>query len=121
MPATPWPPQPLQAGSHTYDIPYWCTYIDLFLLGAGGGGAYGFPGNGGQAGSWNAVTLYRGFGATPSGLVKIPATTPSIDIAVGPGGAAGTNALGPGAGGPTTATAVGLPQRKAAGGAGGAN
>jgi hypothetical protein len=121
MPATPWPPQPLQAGSQTYDIPYWCTYIDLFLLGAGGGGAYGFPGNGGQAGSWNAVTLYRGSGATPSGSIQIPATTPSIDIVVGPGGAAGTNTLGPGAGGPTTATAIGLPQRTAGGGAGGAN
>ena len=84
FPTTPpatWAEQ--SGGSYTYDIPYWCTYIDLFLLGAGGGGAYGFPGNGGQAGSWNAVTLYRGSGATPSGLVKIPATTPSIDIAVG--------------------------------------
>jgi hypothetical protein len=121
MPATPWPPQPLQAGSHTYDIPYWCTYIDLFLLGAGGGGAYGLPGNGGQAGSWNAVTLYRGSGATPSGSIQIPSTTPSIDIAVGAGGAAGTNALGPGAGGPTTATAAGISQRTAPGGAGGAN
>jgi hypothetical protein len=67
------------------------------------------------------VTLYRGSGATPSGLVKIPATTPSIDITVGSGGPAGTNTLGPGNGGPTTATAVGLPQRTAAGGAGGAN
>jgi Concanavalin A-like lectin/glucanases superfamily len=121
MPPTPWPAQPLPAGSQTYGIPYWCTYIDLFLLGAGGGGAYGYPGNGGQAGSWNAVTLYRGSGSTPSGLVKIPATTASIDIVVGSGGAAGTNALGPGNGGATTATATGLPQRTAAGGAGGAS
>ena len=68
MPPATWPQQ--SAGSYTYDIPYWCTYIDVFLLGAGGGGAYGFPGNGGQAGSWNAVTLYRGSGATPSGLVN---------------------------------------------------
>jgi Concanavalin A-like lectin/glucanases superfamily len=115
-PAT-WPQQ--AAGSYTYNIPYWCTYLDVFLLGAGGGGAYGFPGNGGQAGSWKAVTLYRGSGAPPSGLIQIPATTGTIDIAVGSGGAAGTNTVGPGAGGPTTASAVGLSQRTAAGGAGG--
>jgi hypothetical protein len=121
MPATSWPPGPLPAGSQTYDIPYWCTYIDLFLLGAGGGGAYGYPGNGGQGGLWNAVTLYRGSGATPSGLIQIPPTTGSIDIVVGAGGAAGTNAIAPGPGGPTTATAVGLPQRTAAGGGGGAS
>jgi Concanavalin A-like lectin/glucanases superfamily len=121
MPPTPWPPQPLPSGSQTYDIPYWCTYIDLFLLGAGGGGSYGIPGNGGQAGSWNAVTLYRGSGVTPSGLVKIPATTAAIDIVVGSGGAAGTSALGPGTGGGTTASAVGLSQKTAAGGAGGAS
>ena len=58
------------SGSYTYDIPYWCTYIDVFLLGGGGGGTYGIPGNGGQAGSWNAVTLYRGSGATRRGLSK---------------------------------------------------
>jgi Concanavalin A-like lectin/glucanases superfamily len=109
------------AGSHPYDIPYWCAYLDLFLLGAGGGGAYGFPGNGGQAGSWYAVTLYRGSGAPPSGAIQIPATTGTIDIAVGSGGAAGTNTAGPGTGGTTTASAVGLSQRTAGGGGGGAN
>jgi hypothetical protein len=29
------------AGTYAYEIPYWCTAIDLILLGAGGGGTYG--------------------------------------------------------------------------------
>jgi hypothetical protein len=109
------------AGNYTYDIPYWCTYLDVFLLGAGGGGAYGIPGSGGLAGSWSAVTLYRGSGPTPSGLVALPVATPSIDIEVGLGGEAGTNAMGPGGGGNTTASATGLSKRTAGGGMGGAN
>jgi Concanavalin A-like lectin/glucanases superfamily len=122
FPTTPpatWAEQ--SGGSYTYDIPYWCTYMDVFLLGAGGGGAYGFSGNGGQAGSWYTVTLYRGSGAPQSGQVQIPATTPSINIKVGSGGAAGTNTVAPAAGGSTTATATGLSQRNALGGMGGAN
>jgi hypothetical protein len=119
MPAATW--SQLAAGNYTYPIPYWCTFLDLFLLGAGGGGAYGFPGNGGQAGSWNAVTLYRGPGAPPAGLVQIPATTGSIDVAVGKGGAAGTGAVAPTQGGDSTATATGLPTRKGGGGMGGAS
>jgi hypothetical protein len=31
-------------GPNTYDIPYWCTYIDLILLGGGGGGANALAG-----------------------------------------------------------------------------
>jgi hypothetical protein len=118
MPATPW--TQATAGNYTYNIPYWCTYLDLFLLGAGGGAAYGFPGNGGQAGSWKVQTLYRGSGAPPAGLIQIPSTTESIDIAVGSGGTAGTNTVAPGNGGPSTATATGLSTRTAGGGMGGA-
>jgi Concanavalin A-like lectin/glucanases superfamily len=86
------------AGTYTYDIPYWCTYIDLILLGGGGGGANPLggviPGAGGQGGSWTTVTLQRGVG------ISLAAT--SIAITVGSGGAVAAN------GGPTTATANGM-------------
>jgi hypothetical protein len=119
MSPAPW--SQLTAGSYTYDVPYWCTFLDVFLLGAGGGGSEGLPAPGGQAGSWKALTLYRGSGMTPSGLIAFPATTSSIQIQVGAGGAAGTKSVGPGNGGASTATATGLSQRTAAGGMGGAN
>jgi hypothetical protein len=123
MPPATW--SQTAAGNYTYNIPYWCTYLDVILLGAGGGGAYGSSvivgGNGGQAGSWTALTLYRGVGAPPVGVVQIPATTESIDIVVGSGGTAGTNTKAPGNGVSTTAAAAGLPQKSAIGGMGGAN
>jgi hypothetical protein len=87
------------AGTYTYQIPYWCTAIDLILLGAGGGGTYGGINNGvgGGAGSWKAATLERGS--------DIPWATTTISITVGQGGApgafTGASAM---AGGDTTAT-----------------
>jgi Concanavalin A-like lectin/glucanases superfamily len=97
------------AGAFTYDIPYWCTYIDLVLLGGGGGGSNSVgiaAGTGGQAGSFLTVTLQRGIG--------IPWTTPSISITVGSGGAAATN------GGSTTASATGMAPQTGLGGIQGA-
>jgi hypothetical protein len=71
------------AGTYSYTIPYWCTTIDLILLGAGGGGTYGGINNGvgGGAGGWNAVSLQRGS--------DIPLATATITITVGQGGAPG--------------------------------
>jgi hypothetical protein len=98
------------AGNYTYDIPYWCTYIDLILLGGGGGGANAIggviPGAGGQAGFWKTTTAQRGN--------EIPWTTTTIAITVGSGGAAAGN------GGPTTAAATGMASQTALGGTQGA-
>lgn len=98
------------AGNYTYNIPYWCTYIDLILLGGGGGGANAIggviPGAGGQAGFWTTTTVQRG--------LEIPFTTTSIAITVGPGGGGAANA------GPTTATATGMAPQSALGGTQGA-
>jgi hypothetical protein len=106
-------------GVYSYDIPWWCIYIDLFLLGGGGGGSGGVPvGNGGLGGSWKTVTLWRGSGPQPPGVVQIPAATTSISITVGSGGAGGAT---PGPGGDTTATAAGMSQKTAHGGAAAAN
>jgi hypothetical protein len=98
------------AGNYTYDIPYWCTYIDLILLGGGGGGANALggvvPGAGGQAGFWTTTTVQRG--------LEIPFTTTSIAVTVGPGGGGAAN------GGSTTATATGMAAQTAIGGTQGA-
>lgn len=98
------------AGNYTYDIPYWCTYIDLILLGGGGGGANALggvvPGAGGQAGFWTTTTVKRG--------PQIPFTTTSIAVTVGPGGTGAAN------GGSTTATATGMVSQSAMGGGQGA-
>jgi hypothetical protein len=111
---------PLMAGTFPYAIPWWCNYVDLFLLGAGGGAS---STNGGLAGSWKAVTLWRGPGDPPPGVdvVPIPATTTSITITVGVGGAGGTVTNQPTDGGETTATATGMPDQTAAGGAAAGN
>jgi hypothetical protein len=99
------------AGTYTYDIPYWCTYVDLILLGGGGGGANGMgvfaPGAGGLGGSWAKVTVQRGVG--------VPWTTASIAVTVGSGGAAAIN------GGNTTATGAGMATQTAIGGIQGAS
>lgn len=87
------------AGTYTYEIPYWCTAIDLILLGAGGGGTYGGIDNGvgGGAGSWKTATLERGS--------DIPWATTTISITVGQGGAPGAvTGASATAGGDTTAT-----------------
>lgn len=97
------------AGTYTFAIPYWCIYIDLILLGGGGSGSNSLgiiPGTGGQGGLWATITVQRG--------VEIPWTTTSIEITVGPGGAAGSN------GGNTTASATGMATQTGLGGVEGA-
>jgi hypothetical protein len=87
------------AGTYTYQIPHWCTAIDVILLGAGGGGTYGGINNGvgGGAGSWKTATLERGS--------DIPWATTTISITVGQGGGPGTfTGASAMAGGDTTAT-----------------
>lgn len=90
-------------GLNTYDIPYWCTYIDLILVGGGGGGSYSSFSSavGGAGGQLVGQTFQRG-GA-------IPWMTTTITVTVGSGGKAGTGSGGPTAGGPTTATWTGKP------------
>jgi hypothetical protein len=107
------------AGTYTYQIPYWCTAIDLILLGAGGGGTYGGINNGvgGGAGSWKTATLERGS--------DIPWATTTVSITVGQGGAAGAfTGASATAGGDTTATwdsSSGTTTETASGGGAGAS
>jgi hypothetical protein len=107
------------AGTYAFQIPYWCTAIDLILLGAGGGGTYGGINNGvgGGAGSWKAVTLERGS--------DIPWATTTINVTVGQGGAPGAvTGVSAMAGGDTTATwnsSSGTTTETASGGGAGAS
>ncbi len=101
-------------GTYTYDIPSWCTEIDLFVLGGGGGGGAGVPtGRGGEGGHWDGVALWRGLGDGPAGTIPLPASTTSITITVGSGGVGGTD---PNSGGNTTATADGMTPLQGTGG-----
>ncbi|UBV18806.1 hypothetical protein H8Z57_29505 [Mycolicibacterium fortuitum] len=108
------------AGTYTFTIPVWCRYIDIVLLGAGGGGAspgtfYTLKGHPGEAGTWVTVTLERG--------VHIPWTAITITITVGTGGARGSGVSVTGvagqAGTATTVAVTGWSGASAAGGAGG--
>jgi hypothetical protein len=126
---TPHPPEttPFTMGGGTYPwpIPDWCNFIDLFLLGAGGGGAAGVAlanGDGGLGGQWNTVTIDRSS--------DLPETTKTITITIGAGGKCGAGEKGgaggkggaPGTdGGPTTAAAAAMPTQTALGGGAGAN
>ena len=107
------------AGTYSYAIPYWCTTIDLILLGAGGGGTYDAFGNevGGGGGNWKTVTAQRGS--------DIPWATTTINVTVGAGGAGGTFGVPQGGpGGDTTAswdTAPGTTTETAPGGGAGAS
>lgn len=103
-------------GTYSYSIPYWCTTIDVILLGAGGGGSYG--GNnevGGAGGTWKTATLQRGS--------DIPLAATTITLTVGQGGVGGAlSAPQGGPGGDTTATwdtSSGTTTRTAPGGAAG--
>ena len=102
------------ASSGSFDIPYWCTFIDLILVGGGGGGSYsGFAnGVGGAGGQLVGQTFQRGN--------QIPWTTTTITVTVGSGGTAGTGSAGPTAGSPTTATWTGKAGMPLAAGGGGA-
>lgn len=77
--------------SGTYKIPVSSRYLDIIVLGGGGGGREGDggvnrTGNGGKAGTWSAVTLERG--------VDIPWTAITLTVTVGAGGAAGAKGAG---------------------------
>ncbi len=106
-------------GTTTYVIPVWCRYLDVVLVGAGGGGASsgtfyllgGFPGS---PGTWATITLERG--------VHVPWTTTALTFVVGAGGAKGSGGFAGTAGGAGAATTVigaGWAGVSAAGGAGG--
>jgi hypothetical protein len=103
------------AGTYAFSIPFWCTRIDLVLLGAGGGGSYApfSNGVGGGAGGWKTVTLARG--------TDIAWATTTINVTVGQGGSGGTpNAADATPGGDTTASWDATMQT-ATGGGGGAS
>ena len=105
-------------GTLMYPIPYWCTTINLVLLGAGGGGGYGANDEaGGGAGNWETVTLQRGS--------DIPWTATTITVTVGQGGAGGSLSAPQGEpGGDTTAswdTLSGTTTKAATGGGAGAS
>jgi hypothetical protein len=109
-------PFTMGAGSYPWPIPDWANFVDLFLLGAGGGGSGGqllTNGDGGLGGQWNTVTLHLG--------VDVPETTKTITITVGLGGKGGTPLVAGTAGEATTADAAGMTTQTALGGAGGAN
>ncbi|AYB69929.1 hypothetical protein SEA_MUCHMORE_7 [Mycobacterium phage MuchMore] len=75
-------------GAYTYNIPANCRFLDIIVLGAGGGGqallAILNVGASGLPGEWNSVTLQRG--------VDIPWGLAQITGSVAKGGAGG---LGP--------------------------
>ncbi|QFG11522.1 hypothetical protein PBI_MAMINIAINA_8 [Mycobacterium phage Maminiaina] len=105
-------------GAYTYNIPANCLWIDIVLVGAGGGGRgmpnFGTWGQGGRAGSWALATLRRG--------VNIPWNITQITGVVGDGGAGSAAGFLPADGSPggnTTATYSGGPVLTAAGGIGG--
>ena len=107
--APPSDPRPLTTrfnspGTFLYNIPQWADAVDVILIGGGGDGEdpawLVFPGEGGTAGEWEAITLIRGD--------NIPEDTTQISGTVaGPGGT-------------STATAASVTV-SAAGGAMGAN
>jgi hypothetical protein len=101
-------------GPNTYDIPYWCTFIDLILVGGGGGGSYSAFANGvgGAGGQLVGKTFQRGNG--------IPWATKTISVTVGSGGTAGTGSAGPTAGAQTSATWMGKSGMPLTAGGGGA-
>ncbi|UOW93090.1 minor tail protein [Mycobacterium phage NoShow] len=73
-------------GTHVYNIPTWANFVDVVLLGPGGGGKGGNggdtrPGYGGGAGQWVTETLVRG--------VDFPVNATQIIIDVTAGGQGG--------------------------------
>jgi hypothetical protein len=87
------------AGTYAFPIPFWCTRIDLVLLGAGGGGTYAPLSNGvgGGGGQFTTASLKRGS--------DIPWAATTINVTVGQGGSGGIpNAPDATPGGDTTAS-----------------
>ncbi len=107
------------AGTYAFAIPFWCTRIDLVLLGAGGGGSYAPLGNGVGGGAGQL--------ARPRALKRgsdIPWAATTINVTVGQGGSGGTPNADATPGGDTTAswdTATGTSQAVAVGGGAGAS
>ncbi|AZS08211.1 hypothetical protein PBI_IRONMAN_8 [Mycobacterium phage IronMan] len=102
----------------TFNIPLECAFIDIVLLGGGGGGSSGniavSPGEGGDAGKWQTITLQRG--------VDIPWTATQITGTIGGGGKGGIGGWIPingNKGGSTTATVADVGTLTAEGGDGG--
>lgn len=94
-------------GAFTYNIPAACKYIDVIVLGGGGGGregdgGFGATGNGGLAGTYASATYQRG--------VDLPWTQSTITGSVGAAGPAGAknagNVTASSRGGTTTAGAL---------------
>jgi hypothetical protein len=100
-------------GTYAFAIPFWCTRVDLVLLGAGGGGSYAAFSNGvgGGAGGWKTATLQRG--------TDIAWATTMINVTVGQGGSGGTPGAPDAPGGDTTAGWDTTTQTAPGGGAGG--
>ncbi len=94
--------------SDTYTVPTWLQSgdrFDIIALGGGGGASGGasgfgiyFAGNGGYAGSWEAITLTYG--------IDIPLTTTSFTVTVGGGGSGGASAEADGAAGGNSTVAI---------------
>lgn len=104
------------AGAYNYPIPPWALYLDVIMLGAGGGGAggnsFGADGRGGGAGTWGAFRLVRG--------ADIPWTESNFTGTVGTGGGGGSRGNGSGSGGgATTITSPSFGTFTAPGGSGG--
>ena len=105
-------------GTHTYTIEPWVNYIDVVMLGGGGGGCGGHPfnfaaGQGGFAGAWATETLVRG--------VDFPVNATQITITVGARGIGGPGNTPGSSGTATTRSAItgGKDVLNAAGGAAG--
>lgn len=105
------------AGTHTYTIPSWSNFLDVTLIGAGGGGhagnEVGQGGEGGDAGSWASETLERG--------VDFPVGATTLTLTVGAGGAPNDGGVPGGLGGSSIRAAIasGKAVFTAAGGPGG--
>ncbi|BBC43591.1 hypothetical protein [Mycobacterium phage C3] len=102
-------------GPYTYEIPDWCNFLDIVLVGGGAGGNGGSAsfasGHGGFAGVWQGITLQRG--------QHIARSVAEITGVVGDGGNAGAGGPVGGIGGSgfaSTATAVGWAGLTAIGG-----
>lgn len=100
IPRTPEPRYFNTPVSSTIPIPNWCNYVDVIVLGAGGGGhqggTWGIGGQGGSAGTWAVDTWERGTDFTG---------TVSISFTVGAGGSGGSGNGGDG--GASTASITG--------------
>lgn len=101
------------AGAYIYDIPDWCSKIDVVLLGGGGGGLNGgiLNGEGGGPGEFTVATLTKG-GNLASGIYSLNGT-------VGAGGTTSNSIVFPSnrpRGGSTTCVIPNVPIGEAQGG-----